>query len=220
MLKEYSFELGLVEKSKSELNLKDNSVDQCSKVKTICMSSKKEQLLSADEYNLKGLIDDETILNKFKLNTMYNNEETLSNLDRLDLTRLNLTSIASGTFAHLSLLSEIDLSSNKINFLHENIFDGLVELRFVNLSQNKLTKLAVNLFKGLVRLETIDLSENLLEQLNSNLFYGLYSLRKVLLFGNKWKVKTNRNVFFFYNIVDLQVNLDLRMYNALHKIEN
>jgi len=222
MLKEYSFELGSLKKSKSEfkseLNLKDNSIDPLCSVKTIGIS-KKELLLSSDLFNLKGLIDEDTILNRVKLNTMYS-EQTLTNLIRLDLTRLNLTSIAAGTFAHLIRLSEIDLSENKINFLHANIFDGLVELRVISLRQNKLTKLAENIFNGLVHLETIDLSDNLLEQLNPNLFYGLYSLKKVLLFCNKYKANTKRNVFFFYNIFDLQSNLDLRMYNTLQKIEN
>ena len=53
MMKHYSFEPGnSMKRSKSELNLKDNSLEPNSTVKTIFMC--KRELLLSDHYNVKG----------------------------------------------------------------------------------------------------------------------------------------------------------------------
>ncbi|XP_028311092.1 leucine-rich repeat-containing protein 3C-like [Gouania willdenowi] len=69
---------------------------------------------------------------------------------RLFLDHNLITSLSSGSFAHLRLLAELDLSHNQLSFLEAGCFSGLAaSLRHLDLSSNQLSALDPAVFSGL-----------------------------------------------------------------------
>ena len=105
----------------------------------------------------------------------------LANINRIDVSRSNISSLKAGDFDGLTGLDWLDLDSNSLTSLHEDIFDGLNNLSQLLIRGNVLTSLPKDLFDGLTNLENLDLEHNALTSLHEDLFDGLTSLQWLFL---------------------------------------
>ena len=105
----------------------------------------------------------------------------LANINRIDVSRSNISSLKAGDFDGLTSLDWLDLDSNSLTSLHEDIFDGLTNLSQLLIRGNFLTSLPKDLFDGLTNLENLDLEHNALTSLHEDLFDGLTSLQWLFL---------------------------------------
>lgn len=84
----------------------------------------------------------------------------------------------------LTNLQWLDLSGNQLTTLPVDLFAGLINLRTLYLSNNRLTTLLVGLFTELTNLQTLWLSVNRLTTLPAGLFAGLTNLLRLDLSAN------------------------------------
>lgn len=84
----------------------------------------------------------------------------LSVLQKLDLSKNQISLIESDAFYNLTSLQRLDLSGNLIHTVYKEIFKGLINLERLILSQNKIVVLAVGTFEYLTALKQIDISGN------------------------------------------------------------
>lgn len=108
----------------------------------------------------------------------------LRNLEVLNLSENELTSLPSDIFRGLSRLHELRLSFNRLRALSSDVFSGLSRLKLLLLSANDLTALPPGLFSGLSSLETLYLDRNSLSVLPAGLFSGLTSVQSLELSSN------------------------------------
>ena len=111
----------------------------------------------------------------------------LSGLLILDMTRAGptMTTLEPNLFQPLgSNLQLLNLSNNDLTSLDENIFAGLTGLRFLYLHGNGLTSLPVDVFDGLAALERLYLDGNGLTSLHADVLDGLGALGKLRLDDN------------------------------------
>ena len=127
-------------------------------------------------HNLVHTIDDKTILT------------TLTNLERLDLSHNNLTTIhdlAFGSNGAPSSLTEINLSHNKLTEFPQFILSTSLSLTSLILTHNNLTTIPSGLFDQLTSLTSLDLSFNSLCSLPPGLSNLSSSLKFLSLRGNR-----------------------------------
>ncbi|CAG4974634.1 unnamed protein product [Parnassius apollo] len=84
----------------------------------------------------------------------------LPNLQKLDLSRNQITLIESDAFYNMTSLQRLDLSYNQISNIYKEMFKGLVNLERLILSQNLISTLAAGTFDYLVGLKQLDITEN------------------------------------------------------------
>ncbi|XP_047531370.1 adhesion G protein-coupled receptor A3 [Vanessa atalanta] len=84
----------------------------------------------------------------------------LPNLQKLDLSRNQISLIESDAFYNMTSLQRLDLSHNQISNVYKEIFKGLVNLERLILSQNHISVLSMGTFDYLVGLKQIDITDN------------------------------------------------------------
>ena len=109
----------------------------------------------------------------------------LSNLDRLFLSRNDLTTLPAGLFAELVALRVLELYDNRLTILPEGIFQGLSNLKNLFIGGNAYTALPPRIFQGLSNLESLAVDGNpALTALSPRIFQGLSNLERLFMGGN------------------------------------
>ena len=99
-------------------------------------------------------------------------------LNRLVLSRNQISVLVEDTFLHLEHLEHIDLSFNKLAALPPKVFQHTPKLASIHLSNNTLGTISFEVFKGLDKLQVLNLSGNSLDEnwVRPGVFAGLHSL--------------------------------------------
>ncbi|XP_063621830.1 adhesion G protein-coupled receptor A3 [Cydia splendana] len=84
----------------------------------------------------------------------------LPNLQKLDLSRNQISLIESDAFYNITAVTRLDLSHNQISSVTREMFKGLVNLERLYLNHNLLTTLAPGTFHHLIALKQLDITEN------------------------------------------------------------
>ncbi len=113
------------------------------------------------------------------------------NLEFLDLSHNQLTTLPSMVFRGLSKLERISLYFNYITHLDPYTFYGLTNLKYLDLERNQITQVQSNTFKGLKSLWYLDFDSNNLTQLNTDILSDLKML--------KYFFVKNNNITFIEN---------------------
>ncbi len=110
----------------------------------------------------------------------------LSDLQLLDLSENQLSTLPTSVFSNLDDMQTLYLSGNELNTLTPGIFSGLSNLQLLDLSENRLSTLSPDVFSGLGNLRLLDLAENQLNStLSPRLFSSLDNLQNLYLFHNQ-----------------------------------
>ena len=100
--------------------------------------------------------------------------EACPNLKALDLSRNQLTSLASNIFYNDSKLEDFNLSGNQLKIIAGSLIKHTPKLKLLNLRSNRIMEFSIEDMPFLSNLETLDLRDNRLTDLNENLFYGKF----------------------------------------------
>ncbi|XP_030022874.2 LOW QUALITY PROTEIN: adhesion G protein-coupled receptor A3 [Manduca sexta] len=84
----------------------------------------------------------------------------LPNLQKLDLSRNQISLIESDAFYNMTSLQRLDLSYNQINNIYKEMFKGLINLERLILAQNHISVMAAGTFDYLIGLKQLDITEN------------------------------------------------------------
>uniref|UniRef100_A0A8C6YY02 Leucine rich repeat transmembrane neuronal 2 n=1 Tax=Nothoprocta perdicaria TaxID=30464 RepID=A0A8C6YY02_NOTPE len=109
----------------------------------------------------------------------------LLNLQNLDLSFNQLSSLHPELFYGLRKLQTLHLRSNSLRTIPVRLFWDCRSLEFLDLSTNRLRSLARNGFAGLIKLRELHLEHNQLTKINFAHFLRLSSLQTLFLQGNK-----------------------------------
>ena len=137
------------------------------------------------------------------------------NLQLLDISRNQLSSLGEDNFLENSRIETIVLKTNALTSIENNTFNGLSSLKRMYLNDNKLEELNANAFRKLSSLQTLDLSENRISYISVNAFRGLNGLVELNLRSNQLNAIPSDSLHF---VPKLQV-LDLGS-NPLFNISN
>jgi Leucine-rich repeat (LRR) protein len=148
------------------------------------------------------------ILNKdYILSKTGYTEEEIDQLEKLDLSNLDLTSIEPDAFLHFHSLKELHLNNNLLTELHSDVFKPLINLEKLYLDHNELTELHPFLFKGLTSLKIVHIFSNKFAAETID----LYLEPNVQVFIFKSGPEENENDDLFNNITDV-VNQEFRSF--------
>lgn len=125
----------------------------------------------------------------------------------LDLSRNQLTSLASGAFNGMSNLTFLNLGRNNIKKLPPTIFRSLTKLQQLTLSDNMLEMLEPGMFDELVNLVTLNIYHNQIASIPPQVFWTLRNLINLTLSSNKLQAIPEKS---FYNMPKLS---KLTIYN-------
>ena len=89
----------------------------------------------------------------------------LTNVTKLNLSGLGITSLSPDFLVHLPQLTHLDASHNRIEAIPDHLFAGSPNLVHVDLSYNRISAVDLQAFDGLVKLEFIDLDYNKLDSM-------------------------------------------------------
>ncbi|XP_063534791.1 adhesion G protein-coupled receptor A3 [Cydia strobilella] len=84
----------------------------------------------------------------------------LPNLQKLDLSRNQISLIESDAFYNMTGVTRLDLSHNQISSVSREMFKGLVNLERLYLNHNLLTTLKSDTFHHLIAFKQLDITEN------------------------------------------------------------
>ncbi|KAK3612214.1 hypothetical protein CHS0354_039486 [Potamilus streckersoni] len=133
------------------------------------------------------------IKNLISLNLAYNNFTVLNkdflgqdNIQYLNISYLQLTSIPSALLSFLGGLVSVDLSFNQITSLPKSSFNNRY-LQYINLAGNRLTQLGDDVFfhEKTGQITEVDLSQNLISSITTDAFSSLFSATTLKLSRNK-----------------------------------
>ncbi len=145
---------------------------------------------------------------------MNKNKNHLQDIDKLDLSDLNLTTIPR-EITLLTGLQELFLHCNKITVLPQGIFAGLKKLQLLHLDYNQITVLPQGIFAGLHQLQKLALTNNKITDLPQGVFDELIQLEMLALQSNKIAVLPQG---IFARLIQLQrLLLDNNQINDLPK---
>jgi len=105
------------------------------------------------------------------------------------LLRLDITTLGPGAFTGLEeVLEKVNLGRNKISTIASYTFNGLLHLSELYLNYNSLFVLDHNAFSYLPKLLFVCLSDNRIRTIKDSAIGGFYNLRTLLLNGNYIKI--------------------------------
>src|SRR3990167_4455631 len=104
-----------------------------------------------------------------------------SQLTCLDLESNHIQAIQPGAFAALEQLQKLDLSRNQLTHINQGSFDGLSNLSALYLTGNQIQAIQSGAFAALEKLQKLDLKGNKLTLINQGYFEGLTNLSALYL---------------------------------------
>ncbi|CAB3254310.1 unnamed protein product [Arctia plantaginis] len=84
----------------------------------------------------------------------------LPNLQKLDLSRNQISLIESDAFYNMTSIQRLDLSHNQISNVYKEMFKGLTNLERLILSHNHISAMSAGTFDHLVGLKQMDITDN------------------------------------------------------------
>ncbi|CAN7995734.1 unnamed protein product, partial [Ixodes hexagonus] len=110
----------------------------------------------------------------------------VTNLIELDLADNKLSAVPTAALSHARNLRNLILSGNPISLLADSSFDELGELSTLELSGCRIETVSVGAFEGLTKLHVLKLDFNMLQTLPGNAMAPFQALHGVALHGNQW----------------------------------
>ena len=172
------------------------------------------------------------LINLQRLNISHNQLTSLSEkifvplikLQELDICRNKLTSLPEKIFASLTNLQILNIFYNQLISLPENIFAPLISLQELYISFNQLISLPENIFAFLTSLRILDLAFNQLTSLPENIFTPLTSLQTLSISCNQLislpsSILGCRRLTSFYHR-DMEFTLDIRFQRFIERMQN
>lgn len=146
-----------------------------------------------------GMEADTQILNFTGNNLQYLMSERfykmdLINLQKIYLSRNQLTRIHDKAFRGLSNLVDLDLSENMLTTIPSETFQDYTSLMRLILSGNPIREVKANAFKHLSFLTTLELSNCQLSRIEDEAFIGLDNLEWLKLDGNRIQVLRGNHI--------------------------
>ena len=105
-------------------------------------------------------------------------------VEKLILSKNEITSAPPGALASLFKLTDLDMSFNNLGVLVENTFKDLGGIQVLNLSHNRLAALPPNIFSSTPELRELQLSNNSIGTIDLAAFRSLTNLQVLNLSGN------------------------------------
>lgn len=105
----------------------------------------------------------------------------MSQLDTLDMSNNDITSIDNKSVLSYPTLATINLANNHIRYVADNVFSSSAKI--INLSNNQINHLPANLIQT-AAVRELNLANNTLSAFPSSFFVGQYDLEKLSLAGN------------------------------------
>lgn len=130
-------------------------------------------------------------------------------LQKIDLTRNDISIIAPRAFEGLSNLQLLDLEGNELKEIPTQAISNLLSLRFLNLKSNQIRHIANDSLKTLVNLETFNVENCYITVIESYAFSTLHKLEELNIAGNDLKtlyVEMNNTLPTTLNVVRLHNN--------------
>ncbi|XP_033111740.1 leucine-rich repeat and immunoglobulin-like domain-containing nogo receptor-interacting protein 2 [Anneissia japonica] len=128
------------------------------------------------------------------------------NLQQLDLSSNQISSINPGGFSGLNKLKILWLSFNRITSLTSKVFQAMPNLEVLHLEGNAIVTISADAFAGLTRLKEINLNANRLQNLPENVFHSVPNLVRLSLSENVLNLPTTSRVFTsLLSLADLEV---------------
>ncbi|CAH2267877.1 jg13008 [Pararge aegeria aegeria] len=119
------------------------------------------QITELKEIDLSNLWTDVISLNlSGNVISTLSRELHLPNLQKLDLSKNQISLIESDAFYNMTSLQRLDLSYNQISNIYKDMFKSLVNLERFILSQNHISVLSMGTFDYLVGLKQLDITDN------------------------------------------------------------
>jgi len=110
----------------------------------------------------------------------------LINLLQLNINSNRISNIPTGIFSHLSSLTYLDFEYNSITNLQSNVFSGLTSLTDIVGDNNIISNIEIGAFNGLNSIENINLANNQLSGLTYGIFSGLTNFSGMLYLVNNY----------------------------------
>ncbi|XP_070784075.1 toll-like receptor 13 [Enoplosus armatus] len=129
----------------------------------------------------------------------------LPNLEKLDLSSNNISSLGCHDFANLTKLKRLSLYLNSIPVLNECVFEDLIRLEVLKLQSNRIFKLNRTFKKHLPNLTQLHLNGNKLTTIKRGEFEGLKSLQNLSLHENQIKTLENGSFIGLTSLTDIQL---------------
>ncbi len=108
-----------------------------------------------------------------------------TNLQSLNLSRNDISSLSANQFQNLTSLLELRLMSNDISSVSSDQFQGLTNLQILSLSRNQIASLSASQFQTLPNLLELNLFDNQISSLSADHFQGLSSLQELQISDNQ-----------------------------------
>ncbi|PNF18764.1 hypothetical protein B7P43_G03339 [Cryptotermes secundus] len=125
----------------------------------------------------------------------------LTELEDLDLSRNNISSIDGEAFYANLKLSIVRLANNRLTEINETVFSPLIRLKYLDLSNNKISSIQKEMFHSNTDLEWLSLTNNSLTAIDPSTFQQQSNLTYLDLSGNKiTQIKRG----MFYNNMELE----------------
>ena len=127
----------------------------------------------------------------------------LEELERLDLSRNNLTYIHQDTFKHNRKLYWLSFAGNKLFTLpSEGVFINVLSLRFLDLSSCSVTDISYSIFKDIMNIKYLNISHNQIRNIKQETFELLRELRCLDISFNSLSSLHSDSYFSNMNICD------------------
>lgn len=119
----------------------------------------------------------------------------VTNLIELDLSDNKLTVVPTAALSSTRNLRTLYINRNPITALADMAFAELTELAHLELTECRLESIAVRAFEGLSKLKVLKLDHNLLETLPGRAMAPFPSLHEIALDGNQWRCDCELRAF-------------------------
>uniref|UniRef100_A0AAG5DQJ0 Ig-like domain-containing protein n=1 Tax=Anopheles atroparvus TaxID=41427 RepID=A0AAG5DQJ0_ANOAO len=149
------------------------------------LSATSDQLALKNENYLEIVRWRESNVTEQQLALTFARDRKFSNLQILDVSANQLSTLRRDHFSRLERLRFLKLSANQLHNLPSDIFYDLPNLVELDLHGNRLSELPQNLFRSLGRLRVLNLANNTIHDLPRNSFAGLGNLTELHLARNR-----------------------------------
>ncbi|XP_074663101.1 adhesion G-protein coupled receptor G6-like isoform X2 [Tubulanus polymorphus] len=158
-------------------------------------SSFKRKCICKDEFkdyvNLNSLNLSNNLIKYVHEDAFSHNE----NLEVLDLSYNNISTLKKETFENTAKLKFLNLSNNHIKSIHEGAFSYNENLEVLNLSYNNIITLHQDTFENTAKLKYLDLSYNNISTLKKETFENTAKLKYLYLTDNRIDCSLNNTLF-------------------------
>ncbi|KAK8774860.1 hypothetical protein V5799_010608 [Amblyomma americanum] len=119
----------------------------------------------------------------------------VTNLIELDLSDNKLSAVPTAALSSTQKLKSLNLNRNPITALADMAFAELSDLTHLEMTECRLESVAAGAFEGVSKLKVLKLDHNLLETLPGRAMAPFSSLHEIALDGNRWRCDCELRAF-------------------------